>query len=67
MVKKIKFVINKDGEVELNVEGATGSSCKSLTEPFEALLGEVSNRTLKDTYYNEVENERTENIDTNLH
>jgi hypothetical protein len=51
MVKKIKFTIDEQGEVSVSVEGATGSECEKLTAPFEALLGPVTVRQLKDSYY----------------
>lgn len=51
MVKKITFKISSDGEVNLAVDGVQGSSCEDLTRPFEAVIGKVSGRELKDSYY----------------
>ena len=53
MVKKIKFKIDADGNVELDVEGAQGKECESMTEPFEKALGFTQSTTFKDSYYQE--------------
>jgi len=51
MVKKIRFTISPEGEIELNVEGAVGDACEALSKPFEDSLGIVAKKTLKDSYY----------------
>lgn len=51
MVKKITFVIDADGEVSLEVEGAKGTECEELSKPFEEFLGSVEQKTFKDAYY----------------
>ncbi len=51
MVKKITFKISGDGEVNLTVDGVQGSSCEDLSRPFEDVIGKVSGRDLKDSYY----------------
>lgn len=51
MVKKILFKISPDGEVQLEVQGAQGSECEAFTAPFEAMLGPIAKRELKDTYF----------------
>ena len=57
MVKKLKFTISPDGEVQLDVQGAVGAECDTLTEPFENKLGTVARKDRKDTYYASTENE----------
>lgn len=51
MVKKITFKITNDGEVNLSVDGVQGSSCEDLSRPFEEIIGKVSAREHKDSYY----------------
>lgn len=51
MVKKISFKISADGEVNLSVDGAQGASCEDMTRPFEEVIGKVSAREYKDSYY----------------
>lgn len=51
MVKRIKFSIDAQGEVSISVEGAVGSECKTMTEPFESILGQVTARELRDSYF----------------
>lgn len=53
MVKKIKFKIDAEGNVELDVEGAQGKECESMTKPFEKALGFTKSTTFKDSYYQE--------------
>ncbi len=57
MVGKIRFTIDQNGEVQLNVEGAQGKACEALTEPFEQMLGVTSKKTFKDSYFQETTNE----------
>jgi hypothetical protein len=57
MVKKLKFTIDANGEVQLDVQGAVGAECDKLTEPFEAQLGIVARKERKDSYYESQENE----------
>lgn len=55
MVKKMKFVINDEGEVTISVEGAQGAECEKMSAPFEAALGKVEKKEYKDSYFqNEV-------------
>lgn len=51
MVGKIHFFIDEQGEVQVSVEGAQGKQCETMTAPFEEVLGDVSKRTLKDSYF----------------
>ena len=45
------FQISESGEVTVSVEGAQGSSCEKLTEPFEKALGVTASRIYKDSYF----------------
>jgi hypothetical protein len=51
MVKQIRFKISSTGEVEMDVQGAVGSECDSLTEGFEGVLGNVLSKERKDSYF----------------
>lgn len=51
MVKKVKFTIDANGEVKMDVEGAVGAECDKLTEAFENTLGTVARKERKDSYY----------------
>lgn len=61
MVGRIRFHIDADGEVQVSVEGVTGTKCEALTEPFEKALGTVAQREHKDSYY------QTEEAQAGLH
>ena len=64
MVKKIKFVIDENGEVTIDVDGVQGSSCEELTKPFEEILGSTASRELKDSYYQESEESNIQSSET---
>jgi len=51
MVKKVRFTIDAQGEVHLDVQGAVGGECDALTQPFEAKLGLVAAKERKDSYF----------------
>ncbi|MCB9060126.1 MAG: DUF2997 domain-containing protein [Halobacteriovoraceae bacterium] len=53
MVKKVNIKIDKTGKVELDVQNAVGNECEKWTEMLENALGEVKQRELKDSYYEE--------------
>lgn len=60
MVRKIKFTIDKNGEIDMAVEGAQGNECLEITKPFEAILGPVNAREMKDSFYSQnIETEET--------
>ena len=59
MVKTIKFKIDAEGNVELDVEGAQGKECEAMTEPFEKALGFTQSTAFKDSYY-QAETQNTE-------
>jgi hypothetical protein len=48
-MKEIKIIISKSGQVTIDVEGVTGSSCKKLTKALEKALG--SSKSKKKTEY----------------
>lgn len=52
-MKRIRFKIDKDGEVKLEVEGAVGEECDAMTEPFEDALGIVTAKERKAAFYAE--------------
>ncbi|MBI4403754.1 MAG: DUF2997 domain-containing protein [Deltaproteobacteria bacterium] len=51
MVKKLKFLISPEGEIELRVEGAEGRECENFSKPFDSALGTISHREYLDSYY----------------
>lgn len=51
MVKTIRFTVSPEGQIAVNVEGATGAECERMTRDFEAALGTVVQREYKDSYY----------------
>lgn len=48
---KVKAVIDLKGNYTLEVIGAKGSSCKSITEALEKSLGRTTSEELKPEYY----------------
>lgn len=64
MVKQIKFTVSKEGKVELEVLGGAGQECLTLTKPFEEKLGTISERSYKDSFY---ENTDKSTVDQNLY
>lgn len=59
MPAKIKFKIDRDGNVDIDVSGVEGASCADITRAFEEALGEVKEVQRKPNFY--VELEGTEN------
>ncbi len=53
MKRELKVIIRPDGTVQLDVQGALGTSCKDFTADLESAIGSVTERTLKETYYQE--------------
>lgn len=51
MVKKLRFTIDANGGVKLDVEGAIGKECDDLTRDFESRLGFVASKERKDSFY----------------
>lgn len=58
MAKQIKFVIRRNGEVKIDVEGGQGKSCTELTAAFEQHFGEATDQYLKEEYYVDGEQNR---------
>ncbi len=57
MAKKeeMEITINKNGEVEIHVQGVDGTSCLKLTKELEEALGIVTNREKTSEFYKEEE------------
>ena len=53
--KELVITIGPDGEVQIQVEGAVGPECLDLTKFLEDELGEVTDRQLSASYYQEAE------------
>jgi hypothetical protein len=62
MVSKIRFDINSEGEVSVNVECVVGAQCETMTRPFEENLGQVAKKNYKDSYYVETSEEQNTGI-----
>jgi len=61
-VKQIKVKINSDGSnVEIDMDGFIGSSCKDITDQMVKALGSGDSK-LKDSYYQNIEEEVTLNV-----
>ena len=41
----------KDGNMEIEIEGARGTHCMELTQAIEKLIGKVGDRFLKNDFY----------------
>ena len=50
-MKEIRFKINDEGEISLEVIGAQGAECDDLTAPFEESLGVIAKKTRKEAYF----------------
>lgn len=50
-MKEIKFVISADGEITIDVKGAVGAECDTLTAPFEESLGLVQSKERKPAFF----------------
>mgnify|MGYP000445213139 CR=1 FL=1 len=51
MGEEIKVVIEKDGKLILEVHGAGGPQCLTVTESFEKEMGEVLDRRRTNDFY----------------
>ena len=57
-IQEIEVIIDKNGEVKIEVHGVKGKSCLKLTEDLEAALGgEVESREMKPDAYATVQEE----------
>lgn len=52
----IKFVVDKEGQVHIEVDGVEGASCADLTRIFEERLGVKVDVQEKPEYYCELDN-----------
>ena len=50
-MQEIEVIIEKDGEVNIKVNGIKGVACLELTKPIEDALGPVQTRTQTEEYY----------------
>ncbi len=60
MAKKqeLEITIDKNGDVQIHVQGVDGSSCLEMTKEFEEALGIVQQREKTSEYYKEDDNEK---------
>ena len=49
------IVTIKDGNIQVEVEGAKGARCLELTQAIETLLGKINRRDLKNDFYRQIE------------
>ena len=63
--RRIEYVIKKDGTVIETMLSGAGEGCLDTTKPMEEALGEVGDRTLLPTYYEQEDN--LENQDVAFH
>jgi hypothetical protein len=57
-MESIDVVIDKEGKVKVEVNGCSGSSCKTLTEGIEKALGKVTSDDLKQDYYKQAQGQQ---------
>lgn len=50
-MKRIEAIISEEGEVQLEVHGATGQECEALTADLEKALGKTTDRKRKREFY----------------
>ena len=50
-MESVEVIIDKNGNVKVEVNGCTGSGCKTLTEGIEKALGSVKADDLKPEYF----------------
>ena len=60
MAKRIEAIIDEEGEVTLEVNGASGAECETLTADIEKALGKTTNRKRKPEYYKQNQNQDQE-------
>ena len=56
-MQEITIIINKDGSVELEVDGVVGPKCTDITKAFNDALGQVTEERKLPQYYDGAENE----------
>ncbi len=60
MAKTIEAVIDENGEVTIEVKGASGKECEQMTEEMEKALGKTVDRKRKREYYQQKQNQDQE-------
>ena len=61
--QNIEVVIDKEGNVIIEVDGVKGKSCDAITKQLEKVLGKVESKDYKPEYYDEEKND--DNYQTN--
>ena len=54
-MKEIKIIIDKNGQVTIDVEGVKGSSCKKLTKDLENAFGTTTEDKKKPDFYDTID------------
>ncbi len=52
-MKKIKVIVDKEGNTEIKAEGFTSTACKDATKQLEKALGVVTKDSNTQEFYNE--------------
>lgn len=60
--REIKFTIDDNGEVSIQVKGVDGPECERITREIEVALGIVQSREHTSEFYKQVE--QTETVET---
>jgi hypothetical protein len=61
--REIQFKIDDDGNVSIEVKGATGSECERITREIEEALGIVQSRERTSEFYIEAETTEKATLD----
>jgi hypothetical protein len=61
-LQEIEVIIEKDGQVKLEVKGVKGPSCLDLTKDLEAALGgDLAKRDFKPDFYEDQQTDQNQN------
>lgn len=52
-MQEIKLIIGKDGKVNIDVAGVSGSACQNLTKSIETALGKTESVKKKPEFYDQ--------------
>ncbi|MDA3837849.1 MAG: DUF2997 domain-containing protein [Candidatus Delongbacteria bacterium] len=55
--QNVEVVIDKEGNVVIEVDGVTGKACDAITKQLEKVLGKVESKEYKPEYYDEEKDE----------
>jgi Protein of unknown function (DUF2997) len=58
MMKRIEAVIDLEGQVKIDVQGAVGKECEELTEELEQALGTVTTRQRTREFYQQAQTQQ---------